>query len=287
MRSHSAAEKKAEHLSGAAFQANFGRIESFLAEIHNIAPSKRTAFQSRLKNFIRLGWPTGMATTKGKAAIFDASQYVQMALAIELTQLGLTPERVIRVLGKNWYPVAMCIQMAARALSDAPGGFRKDNTPSETDPLAMYLFFDPCALSSLTIEWNDPIAEAEDVATLDFFYGGQGVVRDNIIKWTSGGVSRISLVNITALLDDLGGEVTDDHAADLSRRKSFFLEVLSWAEKLEAEYYVQAVQSSPDLLPSSGTLAGPGGPARVEAGLREAVRHIQQERQPYADNSKA
>ena len=191
----------------------FGELEAILADLNGIPSHQRTAFQARLKNFHRLGFPEGIGQGRGKAAIYGARELVLMALAVELTQLGLTPERVIEVIREDEYPLWMCVRMAAGALAarhevfnPGPGDFGKecevwgfspdcaDN--SDTDPLSMFLYCDPAALAP----WDE---EGEDRSSATFFYGGAGVIRDNISRWTTGPTRRLALINVTKLLFDM------------------------------------------------------------------------------------
>jgi hypothetical protein len=191
----------------------FGELEAVLADINGIPSYQRTAFQARLKNFHRLGFPEGIGKGRGKAVVYGPRELVLMALAVELTQLGLTPERVIEVIREDEYPLWMCVRMAASSLvsrhevfNPGPGDFGKecdvwgfspdcaDN--ADTDPLSMFLYCDPAALAP----WDE---EGEDRSSATFFYGGSGVIRDNISRWTTGPTRRLALINVTKLLFDM------------------------------------------------------------------------------------
>ena len=83
----------------------FGELEGVLASVHGIDQTKRTAFQSRLKNFHRLGYPLGFRAVKGKAATYTPLQIIEMALAVEMTQLGLPPERAAATAFGEFQPI--------------------------------------------------------------------------------------------------------------------------------------------------------------------------------------
>lgn len=72
-----------------------------LAAIHQIAEDKRVAFRARLKHFQRLGVPSGVNTGTGKRAAYGLDQLLQLSLAMQMLELGLSPER-ITVLLQNW-----------------------------------------------------------------------------------------------------------------------------------------------------------------------------------------
>lgn len=219
-------------MSSDATMWNFGRLEATLAALHDVAPSKRTAFQSRLKNLHRLKFPIGFTMQPGKPALYGIGDIVMMAIAVELIQLGLPPERVVHVLGLNWWPAAMAVRIAASSLADRPGGFDpKDVMPD--DPMSMFLFFDPSALDPLTIDDGTPFDIETDRAEQSFFYGGQGVVRDSLVKWTTGAARRLSLINVTAMLDRLAGMPLPDVEQNRQWRQKFFRQIAEWSETLE------------------------------------------------------
>ncbi len=98
----------------------FGELEGLLAEINDIPNAGRTAFQARLKNYHRLGFPEGIGAGRGRAVVYGVGELIQMAVILEMTQLGLTPERAIKVYQNDEYPVLMAVHMAAQALIGSP-----------------------------------------------------------------------------------------------------------------------------------------------------------------------
>lgn len=191
-----------------------------LADLNDIPSAARTAFQARLKNFHRLGYPRGIGTGRGRAVFYGVGELVQMALAVELTQLGLTPERAIAVIEADQYPMLMSVSMAAGALIHCPHGFDPDMETEAEDPLSMYLYFDPAALSP----WSDRLDD--DIASATFFYGGTGVVRENLTRWTTGPTRRLSLINVTAMLWYLVCRWKEE------KRRAFFEQAQVWADSL-------------------------------------------------------
>lgn len=218
------------------FTFNFGQIDAALATMHGIAATKRTAFQARLKNFHRLGFPRELASTKGRASSYTAGMAVEMALALEMTQLGLPPDRIIHVLTLNSFRMGMAIRMAARELIEAPQGFDLE-VGRERDPMSMFVYFDPSALRSLTLEDVNSVPAAHE-ADDAFFYGGEGVVRIGITNWTSGYRNRLSFINVTAMADWLAAQLlrldstrtAETLERNLKLRRDFFAEVEGWAK---------------------------------------------------------
>lgn len=229
----------------------FGEMEAQLARLHEISSEKRTQFQARLRNFQRLGIPAAVSSGRGKTVHYGAGQVFQMALALELAQLGLLPERVVQVFQLNKFPIAQAVAMAARAIMEK-GGFLPDKERAdenmtiatgthwvthdeEEDPMSMFLFFDPTALASLT----DIPEKYEDQASATFFYGGPGIVRENIVRWTAGPhTRRLSLINVTALIWSL--IVRTKH----ERQQQFCKEVETWADELQWQHLTETVEDA-------------------------------------------
>lgn len=205
----------------------FGELEAVLAHLNGIPSHQRTAFQARLKNFHRLGFPAGIGQGRGKAVIYTAREVLLMAVAVELTQLGLTPERVIEVITDDELPVWQCTAMAARSLKERPEVFNPGpgdtgNPPNQkvwgfsarwadsdfTDPLSMFLYCDPAALAP----WDE---EDADRASATFFYGGVGIIRENISRWTTGPTRRLALINVTKLLFDIAAHLSAEDGLKL------------------------------------------------------------------------
>ena len=184
-------------------QFTFGQLEGRLARIHAIADPKRTAFQARLKNFQRLGFPPELRTSKGKTALYSPSLMTDMALAVQLTELGLAPDRVVTILRNSILPLAVGMEQGSRLLrhsvSTAPEG-QLVNTPL-TDALTTYLTLDPAALWPLT-DHGFHAFETWDVARLTLFcLRGTAVQRHLAALTTFSG--RLSLVNVTAVIAQL------------------------------------------------------------------------------------
>jgi hypothetical protein len=244
----------------------FGQVESRLARMHEIASDKRTQFQARLRNFQRLRArpiPLGVNAGRGKTVLYTPGQVVEVALALELTQLGLLPERVEDVFRFNRFPIFMAVQRAVAQLQEK-GGFRPDRERAdenmtintgpwwatgneEDDPLSWFLFFDASTLNSLT-----KYADDEDAASASFFYGDARVVRRNIVRWTAGPyIRRLSLINVTAMLWSL------IQRSKPEGQKLFLDEVIEWCDSLEEQYFAESVGNSDEDQESlAGVVAG-------------------------------
>lgn len=167
-----------------------------LAQLHSISGDKRVAFQGRLKALLKSGLLPHVHQGRGRAASYTPYDAVRFALALELTQLGLTPARSVKVLVSNWYPTAMAVQMAGGWLSG-----------EGKEPTGMFLYCDPAALSDLMAPSPD---YDEDYASATFFYGGIGVVHDILDRWSRDiGIRRLALINVTTLLEGLRSQIRD------------------------------------------------------------------------------
>lgn len=76
----------------------FADVDVALAEMHGIANAKRSAFSNRLKHLQRMGFPPGVNTGRGRAAIYYAEHVFLLSVALQLSEFGFTPERAIRVI---------------------------------------------------------------------------------------------------------------------------------------------------------------------------------------------
>ena len=198
----------------------FGELEAILADINDIPSVQRTSFQARLKDIQRQGLLRMEELPRGKAAVYGARELILMAIAVELCQFGLSTNRAVQVMLSDEYPLWMAVMMAANAIVARPEvfnpgsadtdpdpdqeiwGFSPDwNDSNVTDPLSMFLYFDPSVLAP----WAETEGgvEGQDIASATFFYAGRGVVADMIARWTTGPTRRIALINVTKLAFDM------------------------------------------------------------------------------------
>jgi hypothetical protein len=226
----------------------FGEVEARLARLHEISSEKRTQFQARLRNFQKHGIPAGGGSGRGRVVHYGPGNVMELALALELTQLGLLPERIAQVFLLNKFPISQAVLMAARSIL-TKGGFKPDrdrideNMPTNTgshwhthdeaeDPDSIFLFFDPTALASLT----DIPEKYEDQASATFFYGGAEIVRENIVRWTAGPVvRRLSLINVTAVIWSLVVRTTPE------RQRQFCEQIHAWADVLQTQHLMETI----------------------------------------------
>lgn len=217
------------------FEADFASLEGLLAAINYIANDKRTAFQARLKNFHRLGFPSDLQKVKGRPTRYSVGQIYEMALAVECTQLGLSPERTIQILRDSRFALAYAAGAAVATLEKHPDGFPDPDPETgrlEGDvPTGHFLMFDPFALRSLT---SEQFAERHDW----FAYVIEHDLDKTMTFATGGGTSRVAAINITALIDRFalpGREWREE-------RTLLLKELLEWAEMVAQDI----VEKNPD-----------------------------------------
>lgn len=70
-------------------------------------PQRTLAFRGRLDRLRKLGCPTGVRTGKGRAATYGWTQVVQLSLALDLINLGLTPDYAAEVATGEWHLVGL------------------------------------------------------------------------------------------------------------------------------------------------------------------------------------
>jgi len=166
----------------------FAEVDGALAAAHGIASAKRNAFRARLQHFQKLGFPEGLNTGRGRAAVYNPGHIILLGIALELGQLGLTPERAKAVISDDMHATAMAVAMAAR------GDF------------AVLLRCDPTALKSLTIQEG-----VGDFASASFFYAGLGQAVLEFESMFSAGMRRMAYFSVSALIEDLTGYLATPH----------------------------------------------------------------------------
>jgi hypothetical protein len=81
---------------------SFAQAHFVLSMVAGIAPEKADTFQSRLKQWQKMGFPQGTRVGKGAKAEYGALQVFQLAILVKLLRVGLTPERAQKVITSAW-----------------------------------------------------------------------------------------------------------------------------------------------------------------------------------------
>lgn len=196
------------------FSASFGRVEAILADVHGVASDRRSALQARLKNFMRLGLADDVKAGRGKAAKYEAHHILQFALALELAQMGVGPERAVHIIQRNIPSIAAAV---IASVSKTREGFGEGWSPT-------VIYFDPNNMASLNKE-----GEAKEIQVhfrkLDEFEVEFGSV--------VGKNSRLAVISITAVIMRLGEALVNPEMKKLFAFDRFFGSCLvDWAEAI-------------------------------------------------------
>lgn len=79
----------------------FNQVEAVFAERFDIPADKAVAFRGRLQHFQRLKFPTGVNTGRGTKATYGWVQVIQLMVALDLIDLGLTPDLATKSVRQN------------------------------------------------------------------------------------------------------------------------------------------------------------------------------------------
>ena len=212
----------------------FAQVEKTLALTHNVDETRRSAFAARLKHLQKMKFPPGVNTGRGRAASYDVGHICLLGVALELNQLGLSPERAVGVITSDHGAIASAFLRAA-----------EEGPPNGSFLQPMFLYLDPAGLTDLMID------HGRDRAARSFYYIDLDSLIKNLQKWGTGGLSRLSLVSVSAMLWDL---------ASYSRRQkdpetsAFYEAAKEWASSVArtaartaaAESFAAFVRTRPD-----------------------------------------
>ena len=218
----------------------FAEVEGALAATYDIADDKRQAFRARLQHLQKLRFPEGLNTGRGRAAKYRAAHLYLLAVAIELLQIGLSPERAKTVIEEYLHSVAMAASLATNGM---PMDVRRFESPA-------FLYCDPAALRDLTT-----IYQGEDWASQTFFYAGLGQLMGQFREWFTEGVQRMAFFSVSALIFDLA-QNTLPKTGD---QQKFLSEIDAWADPfIHNVDYTLEDSDQPYWITLSGS-AGDGG----------------------------
>ncbi|MEG8045771.1 hypothetical protein QP175_05800 [Sphingomonas aerolata] len=80
----------------------FAQAQFALAFVSQISPKRADAFEARLKQWQKMGFPEGVNVGRGVRASYGATQVHQLLFMMKLLQVGLTPERAQKVVISGW-----------------------------------------------------------------------------------------------------------------------------------------------------------------------------------------
>lgn len=108
--------------SHSGFTVPYKTVEAALVRMHGIAPDDVAAFRSRL-GALQRGGLLGAENQpgKGRKLEYGVDQFRRLVLAIELTQSGLGPGIVLRLVKDGWERLNGIINRAERAIENPAG----------------------------------------------------------------------------------------------------------------------------------------------------------------------
>ena len=80
----------------------FAQAQFVVSTVAGIASEKSETFQSRLKQWQKMGFPEGTRVGRGTKAEYGALQIFQLVILVKLLRVGMPPERAQKVVTSAW-----------------------------------------------------------------------------------------------------------------------------------------------------------------------------------------
>lgn len=87
----------------------FKEIEAIFATRYGIEEKRLSPFRGRLQHLQRLKFPEGINTGKGKKAEYGWKQFAQLSLALDLIDLGYSPEKAVTAISCSWAEIELVV----------------------------------------------------------------------------------------------------------------------------------------------------------------------------------
>ncbi|HEX4694456.1 MAG TPA: hypothetical protein VH326_07930 [Sphingomonas sp.] len=106
-----------------------GDIVRIAMALHDLPATRKSATTSRIKNFLKLDFPSITAVGTGDRADYTAVHAVQLLIGFELLRFRMPPNVIVAVVNSSWPTIAGAFGDAARTLraqgaGQEPGGER-------------------------------------------------------------------------------------------------------------------------------------------------------------------
>ena len=108
------------------------QLEAVFAAVHRISREGRPAFNSKLRHLQRSGVLPDTRSGRGRAATYGARHVVRVGFALELLQLGMTPEHATAILQRHENEIFSEIAVTAANFID------QENVESGSRMLILY-----------------------------------------------------------------------------------------------------------------------------------------------------
>jgi len=181
---------------------SFKQIVAILMDVNGIHVDRQSAFEARLKQWQKMGFPSDVNVGKGTRASYGAKQAYQLAICLALLEIGMTPERAHETIRLGWQKFAEGIVETTECIS-------------RNEATGHYWFIKYDALTDL----KDPQSRINDVVVF--------LVRSDHISFV---VSDL----------DLSDHSVEERNA-IEEVRWFFLEDMSRCVLLESEFLVTRI----------------------------------------------
>lgn len=196
------------------FHVPRSQLLNLLADSMLVPHDRRSAFLGRFQHLQRLSLIEGINPGRGKQAEYQAHQVLLIAIAFQMLQLGLSPERAVKIIKENQEQIRLAIRIAIENQAEI--------SPS-------LLWFDPGIISP-AIEGYD----VEDLADATFTQGDGETAMEMFKRYlVDGGVTRLSFISVSNTLGSLlraieGVTQAEVDAQPTDRTREFLTALKDW-----------------------------------------------------------
>lgn len=190
------------------------------ADTVNVPQERRSALLGRFQHLQRLKLIEGINPGRGKAAEYRAHQILIILIALQMLQLGMTPERAVDLIHRHDADIRKAITLAVAS---------KDSTIATS-----LMWFDPAILSPQLDGVEDPAATTFGYAGMD---SGLYVLMDFFLF---NRVDRAAFIGVSGTLWRAvrsldGRDLLSDDEVIGERGRSFLASLRAWSEIAELE----------------------------------------------------
>lgn len=220
-------------------ELTFGQLEACASHIARVAEEKRYTFQSRLKQWQKMGFPSGTKVGRGTKVKYTLTHLLQIVLMMQLLRMGLTPERSIKMVNKGWpqfrqglveaidhiaeeEPVIMYAVVTVNALGELEGWAK---TVEET--VSVYITND-AELTALYYGINE--ADEDDEAAVKAEEEKRGYSSDAWVEWLRMVLSDALVIELNVVVMSSMFSIAQGLGLD---PESFAPEVENWRKESE------------------------------------------------------
>ena len=167
-------------------------VESILAKLHEISPRRQGVVGTRVKKLRELQFPPGVNVGRGKTSKYQAKDLYLIAIAFELFQFGMGPEKALSYMSLLTKPIVDAAgELGTASWSASGNALMVEHTPNPGPNI--FLRFDPRSLDALT----ESAREYFNLTALD----------KSREVWISESETRSAVINLSALCRSISAEL--------------------------------------------------------------------------------